>query len=707
MTIPRLVPARRSKLRLHPLAACLASALLIQGGVLGAASATAPRGGLVVQNCDDAGAGSLRDVVTGAADGDVVDLGGLTCGSIVLTSGAIAIPSTAANLSLTGPGADMLSLSGGDASRVLEQQGTGLLTLSGMTLTHGAGADNGGCLLANGSVALTNVTVLACAAGAAAVTNTNGGGAFVLGNATLTGATFANNTVDGNLRVRGGAIAVGGAFTSTNSSFTGNRATSHDVGGGTGLQNIAEGGAIQALGDTHLTDSMVSGNSAESESYEVFGGGIAVGSHPDDAYGSLDILRGTITGNTAHSGCEVCAPQGGGIAVVGITRLRNTTLGGNSVGSTNHYGGGGGMRVFNGISVEIDNSTIADNHADAAGGGLIASEEGYLYLDGTSVTGNDAGNEGGTNEGGGGVLCFGCALQLTSSTVSGNSAGSVGGGIAVRYGEYAPSPAAIIDSTISGNTGYEGGGLMLDGGNAQISNSTIAFNQASFRGAGISASEYSYQIELQSSIVANNTTGSDANNVWAFPDTVSGANNLIPNAPGLPAAMPSDTLISDPLLQPLANNGGTTQTHALGDASPAIDSGNNAIGLVFDQRGDGYWREVGAAADIGAFEAQSALPLAYSIGGTVSGLLGGGLVLQQSGGDDLAIAADGSFTFTTSVPDAGAYTVTVLAQPSDPAQTCVVTNGSGIVAGADVSDVAVTCSSDIIDVIFADGFDAG
>ena len=706
MTISRHPLARRPRLRLHPLAACLASTLLLQGAAFAAAGAAAPRGSLVVQNCDDAGAGSLRDTVAAAVDGAVVDLSALTCGSIALSSGAIVIPTDIASLSLTGPGEQALSISGSDSSRVFEQQGSGTLTLSGLTLTHGLGADNGGCVLANGSVTLSNVTVVACAAGSAVVANTSGGGVFVLGNAILDHTTFANNTVDGNVRVRGGAIAAGGSFTSTSDSFTGNRASSHDVGGGTSFTNIAEGGAIHALGDTGLTDSVVSGNTAESESYEVFGGGIAVGSHPDDAYASLDIQRGTITGNTVVSECDVCAPQGGGIAVVGITRLRNTTLGGNSVGSINHYGGGGGMRVFDGISVEIDDSIIAGNHADSAGGGLITAEEGYLYLDGTTISDNDAGNTAGTNEGGGGVLCFGCALQLSSSTVSGNTAGSVGGGIAVRYGEYAPSPAAIIDSTISGNNGYEGGGLMLDGGNAQISNSTIAFNQASFRGAGISASEYSYSIDLQSTIVANNTTGSDANNVWAFPDSISGADNLVPNAPGLPAEMPPDTLTADPLLLPLADNGGATQTHALGGASPAIDAGNDAIGLVFDQRGDGFLREVGASADIGAFETQSAQPQTYTIGGSVSGLIGSGLVLQQNGGDDLAIAADGSFTFSSAVNDGSIYIVTVLVQPSEPAQTCVVSNDSGAVLGADVTDVAVACTTDITDRVFADGFDA-
>jgi hypothetical protein len=98
-------------------------------------------------------------------------------------------------------------------------------------------------------------------------------------------------------------------------------------------------------------------------------------------------------------------------------------------------------------------------------------------------------------------------------------------------------------------------------------------------------------------------------------------------------------------------------------------------------------------------------PATYRIGGHVSGLLGSGLVLQQNGGDDLAISADGTFAFSTPVQDGGAYSVTVFAQPGSPAQTCTVANASGTVDGADVTDVEVACTSDVGDRLFADGFD--
>ncbi len=83
----------------------------------------------------------------------------------------------------------------------------------------------------------------------------------------------------------------------------------------------------------------------------------------------------------------------------------------------------------------------------------------------------------------------------------------------------------------------------------------------------------------------------------------------------------------------------------------------------------------------------------YTIGGTVSGLAGSGLVLQDNGGNNLAVTANGSFTFSTPIATGSAYAVTVLTQPTGPAQTCVVSSGSGTVASANVTNVAVACTT--------------
>jgi 6-phosphogluconolactonase (cycloisomerase 2 family) len=85
--------------------------------------------------------------------------------------------------------------------------------------------------------------------------------------------------------------------------------------------------------------------------------------------------------------------------------------------------------------------------------------------------------------------------------------------------------------------------------------------------------------------------------------------------------------------------------------------------------------------------------ITYSVGGTVSGLSGTGLVLQNNGGNSLSVTANGSFTFTTPAADGAAYAVSVLTQPSNPAQVCAVANGSGTVANANISNVAITCTT--------------
>jgi 6-phosphogluconolactonase (cycloisomerase 2 family) len=81
-----------------------------------------------------------------------------------------------------------------------------------------------------------------------------------------------------------------------------------------------------------------------------------------------------------------------------------------------------------------------------------------------------------------------------------------------------------------------------------------------------------------------------------------------------------------------------------------------------------------------------------TIGGTVTRLAGTGLVLQDNGGDNLTVAASGTFTFKTSLATGTAYAVTVATQPSSPTQYCVVTNGSGTTASSNITNVTVMCA---------------
>src|SRR5450631_2793889 len=85
--------------------------------------------------------------------------------------------------------------------------------------------------------------------------------------------------------------------------------------------------------------------------------------------------------------------------------------------------------------------------------------------------------------------------------------------------------------------------------------------------------------------------------------------------------------------------------------------------------------------------------ISYTVGGMVTGLTGSGLVLQNNAGNDLTIFAPGNFTFTSDLSGGAAYSVTVATQPSAPSQNCVVTNGSGTVGSANVTNVAVACTT--------------
>jgi hypothetical protein len=122
---------------------------------------------------------------------------------------------------------------------------------------------------------------------------------------------------------------------------------------------------------------------------------------------------------------------------------------------------------------------------------------------------------------------------------------------------------------------------------------------------------------------------------------------------------------------------------------------------VFEGAGPGLWAPVDQA-DVEGLndpnvtwakftEVVGPPPEPVTIGGTVTGLIGSGLVLQNNGADDLPIDSDGEFTFDTSLQPDLTYNVTVLTNPTNPTQVCNVENGSGDVPEQAVTDVAVTC----------------
>ncbi len=287
---------------------------------------------------------------------------------------------------------------------------------------------------------------------------------------------------------------------------------------------------------------------------------------------------------------------------------------------------GGGLWAGKAV---IANSTISGNTAAApvadaeqgyhtAGGGVYTSGRLYVYdstIAGNSVTATDPGQD----ANGGGVAAN-SVFTLAGSTFTGNSADGIGGGaIGSLSGYHSPVPASpadavgIINSTFTGNSAGLASAF-ADANGLPVANSTIAFNTSRYGGAvGILWSgmyDYTYTLYLDSTIIANNTIdgpGGHAPDLATSPNltlTVIGSNNLVGSAdPNV--TLPADTINSDPLLLPLADNGGPTWTMALAPGSPAINAGNNRANLAYDQRGAGYPRVIGAAADIGAYEVQS------------------------------------------------------------------------------------------------------
>lgn len=87
-------------------------------------------------------------------------------------------------------------------------------------------------------------------------------------------------------------------------------------------------------------------------------------------------------------------------------------------------------------------------------------------------------------------------------------------------------------------------------------------------------------------------------------------------------------------------------------------------------------------------------PATYTVGGTVSGIAGVGCVIRNNGGDDLVLNANGPFAFPTRLAAGAPYSATVFHHPNGPTQTCTITNGTGMVGNANVTEIAVSCAVD-------------
>jgi hypothetical protein len=563
-------------LRRHPLASALAAGIACVALFADRPATARPEDGATVPvlNCDDAGPGSLRDAVAQAHSGDsIVFASDIGCNLVSLTSGPIAIANDATGqpflqLNIWGTGRDTLTIDGGGLDRVFVQNaGDGaILGLFDLTVAHGRSNTSGGCVRAAGAVSLQHVADSDCVAG------------VISGDTTL-----------GNAAVRGGGIYAANAALLYASTVT----DSHVYGGAA----YAYGGGVFAVRTVAATTSSISGNTIDSVGGGAYGGGLAAGDRAGYMQAALTLTSSVVSGNSSRSGCGFCGSRGGGAWAYGNAYLTDGEVSENTASSSYHYGTGGGLYLnarfgAAGVAATAIGTHFHCNTADN-GGGIAAG--GDLVVSRATLDCNN------TLYDGAGIELLGGNLTLSDSALVGNDALGRGGGLFIfGYGD-----AAITNSTISGNIATDGAGIANTYGTLHVSNSTIAQNGAFEHGGGVYFRYPYYAFDLTSSIIA----GNDSNEVEdIFPPgmTITGSHDIVRGAPGVD--LPPDTIDEDPRLQPLGDNGGGTPTLAFFANSPAIDAGMNPLGLSHDQRGEGFARVYGAAADIGAYEEQPTAP---------------------------------------------------------------------------------------------------
>ncbi len=354
---------------------------------------------------------SLREAVVAAASGDTVVFSSLfnEPQTITLTIGQIVI---SRNLTVTGSGKNVLTLSGNNASRVFRMIGGSTVSITGMKLTNGlasgTGEAVGGAIYqTGGSLTLTNMNVSNNVARQANNPMFGAGGGIFVDACTLSvfNSSISNNVVPSE-NGRGGGILATGASSILNitSSFIDSNAGEGIY--GLGIISVIDstivgnaGTALSATGHTTVIGSTISNN----------GGGIGSGDGPSE----LTVDRSVISGNQPL----------GGVGSSGMASISNSVIRDNS---NNRFGAiGGGLGNFG--TMYVTNTSILDNYAFESAGGVY-NAVGTMYLTNCTVSGNRAGGA----SGGGiynGSTAFGGTLVLTNVTVANNTVAGRGGGI--------------------------------------------------------------------------------------------------------------------------------------------------------------------------------------------------------------------------------------------------------------------------------------
>lgn len=323
-----------------------------------------PAGSIVVQNCDDSGAGSLRQALNDANDGDTIDLTQLSCSTISLTTGSLLVPQT--SVTLQGPGSKYLAITGNDQYAPLLHDGLGTLYIDGLTIEHGskyftdAQVDDarGGCIFSGGEVFVTDSVIEYCQAKDTSTSHRAiGGGIYAYTGVSLSNSSVINSSAISNGAAGGGVFSPG--FVTVSDSFiSGNY--SRDHGGGvytfdldvkystiSNNQTFGVGGGLYSIANATITNSTIDHNSAS------LGGGLTM--NLLNATAPATLLSSTVSSNVSY--------RVGGAWIGGDTvRVANSTIAFNYDSSPNKYGAG--LFVYGPVELE---STIIGNNTYAGG----------------------------------------------------------------------------------------------------------------------------------------------------------------------------------------------------------------------------------------------------------------------------------------------------------------------------------------------------
>ena len=325
------------------------------------------------------------------------------------------------------------------------------------------------------------------------------------------------------------------------------------------------GGAIAVTGILNVKNVAFFGNTASDS-----GGAIYA---PDSLnINSINLSDSTFEKNTAGFGGAIYLNHDA--TLKGLSLTQNTA-------SKN-----GGAIYNEGNTVTLETSVLTGNISRGDGGAIYSF--GSLSVTSSSLTDNhaDLGN-------GGGIGLSGGTTNINSSTLDGNSARDGGAIGQIRFAQRVT--LVMTNSTVSGNTAINAGGA-IDILNANITSSTIAFNQAAPAKGGSFSTNGS--ITLKNSILSALTGGDCYGGPFDRGTIVSAGGNISSDATC--SLGTSDKASTVAKLEPLANNGGLTRTHLISTTSPALELIDANLCPNVDQRG--VTRPQGAKCDAGAVE---------------------------------------------------------------------------------------------------------